>query len=265
MKPRKRKDLILLVLLIFLLFVINYPFLDSTLENFLKESGTEKAFIVRVIDGDTVVLDTEERVRLLGINAPEKGEKYYLESKEFLEDSVLNKTVTLKFGKDRQDRYGRTLAYILIGKDNINLQLVENGLANYYFPSGKDVYYNDFKKAWEKCIEKNINLCESSNNTCSQCIKLKSLSHKEDKAVFYNSCGFQCNLNKWTIKDEGRKTFTFHDFVLMPGREVEVKTGNNTNTESILYWRDETYVWTRTGDTLFLRDELGKLVLWRGY
>jgi len=49
------------------------------------------------------------------------------------------------------------------------------------------------------------------------------------------------------------------------GKEVMIKVGEEENTENVLFWKGESYVWTKTGDTLFLRDEEGKLVLWKGY
>jgi len=140
---QKNKHIALLIFLISLLFLINYSFLNSLLVNFLDEG--EKVFVQRVIDGDTIVTGGGKSVRLLGINSPEKGEVYSKEAKEFLEGLVLNETVKLKYGKDKYDKYHRVLAYVFIGSKNINLELVKEGLANYYFPVGKDVYYKEFK------------------------------------------------------------------------------------------------------------------------
>src|SRR6056297_2019679 len=60
------------------------------------ESG-EGSVVNRVIDGDTIVVG-EKHIRLLGINAPEKGECFYKESKDRLSDLVLNKKVDLEAG-----------------------------------------------------------------------------------------------------------------------------------------------------------------------
>jgi len=260
---KKQKQVYLLIVLIFLLFIINYSFFDRLLINFLDEG--EKAFVNRVIDGDTLVIHDNESVRLLGINSPEKNEKYYQEAKEFLNKKTLNKTITLKFGKDKHDRYGRLLAYVFFDGKNINLELVEEGLANFYFPSGKDQYYNDFKKAWEDCIKEEKNLCESPKDKCSDCIKLREFDYKNQKTIFYNKCDFDCELTNWIIKDEGRKKFIFPNFILKRNKEFIVSVGEKTNTESNLFWSGEDYVWTSSGDTLFLRDREGKLVLWESY
>ena len=255
-----KTKIILLVLLILVgVFLAFSPNLDKKLEGYLVSSET--AFIDRVIDGDTVESNGTS-IRLLGINTPERGETYYLEAKEFLEELVLNKTVRLKFGKDRKDMYGRTLAYLYLGNENINQKLIEEGYANFYFPSGKDIYYNKFFLAWEECNE---NLCEVSNNKCSNCIKLKTFDYENEVIVFENICGFECELTNWEIKDEGRKKFVLPEFTLEPNKQVTILIGEGKDNEDTLYWIRKDYVWTDSGDTLFLRDDGGSLVLWKNY
>ncbi|MCX6749756.1 MAG: thermonuclease family protein [Candidatus Pacearchaeota archaeon] len=261
MNSKKRGIGALVVLAIFFL-AINYNFLDKQLVNFFNTE--EKIHVDRIIDGDTIE-SNDTSIRLLGINCPEKGEVYYNEAKEFLSSEILNKTVTLKFGKEKEDRYGRTLAYIFLNNENINLKLVEKGLANYYFPSGKDGYYSSFADAWKSCIDKNISLCKASNDKCSRCIELKKLDVKEDSILLYNSCGFSCDLTGWTIKDEGRKKFVFSDFSLNENNEAKIINGSKTNTYSTLYWSGYSYILTSSGDTIFLRDENNGLVLWKSY
>ena len=257
------KQIYLIILLVIILFTINYSFLDSLLINFLEDKET--AFVGRVIDGDTIKIENGTSLRMLGINTPEKGEKYYNEAKEFLKKSVSNKTIELEFGKDKYDRYKRILAYIFIRRENINLELVKNGFANFYFPSGKDIHYNEFKKAWEECITTNKNLCEKSHDKCAICIELKEFDYRNDRVVFYNRCSFDCDLTGWKIKDEGRKNFIFDKFILDSNNNVEIKVGDNKNTKTTLYWTGEKYIWTNSGDTLFLRDKNNKLVLWESY
>ncbi len=257
-----RKEIFGVVVLI-VLIAINYSWLDSKIQGFFIQENYETINVTRIVDGDTID-SSIGKIRLLGINSPEKGEKYYQEAKDFLEEEVLNKNVGLEYGKDKTDRYGRTLAYLHLKGENINLKEVEEGFANYYFPSGKDIHYNEFKIAWESCIEENKFLCESSIDKCGNCIELE-LNYNSQEVILYNGCNYDCDLNNWAIKDEGRKNFVLQDFVLEKGKEIKIKTGEGEDTSEILYWKGETYVWTRTGDTLFLRDGLGKLVLWYSY
>ena len=95
--------------------------------------------VVRVIDGDTVLLDGEERVRLIGIDTPETVhpsrpvECYGREASAFLRQTVQGRNVRLQFEQQRQDRYGRTLAYLYL-KDGtfVNAEMVREGYAHAY-------------------------------------------------------------------------------------------------------------------------------------
>ena len=243
-----------------MLITINYPFLDDALTRFLDDS--EYGVVERVIDGDTVEINGTS-VRLLGINSPEKGEKYYDEAKLFLEGLVLNKTVKLEFGKDKTDRYGRKLSYLFIGRKNINLKIVEEGLANPYFPSDRDKYYKKYYNAWEKC---NKNLCERSLDICADCVELIELDYKDEIVILQNICSNICNVSQWSIKDEGRKKFIFENFILDAGKKISIvvkKSGSGN--EGVLIWERADYVWTDSGDALFLRDADDRLVLWKSY
>jgi len=259
-KHLKYSSIILLIL--FLLFY-------SPIDNFLKKEfeQTQAAIVGRVIDGDTIELQNKEHVRLLGINAPEKGENYSQEAKEFLEKEILNKTIQLKFGKERKDLYNRTLAYVFLGGENVNKKIISHGFANAYFPSGKDFYFSSFLEEWKTCVEKSLNYCENSRSICKNCIELEELDYNKQKLVLKNICGFGCELTNWQIKDEGRKKFTFPKFILKPNQEITIIVGENetSETNNILLWERKDYVWTETGDTLFLRDSENKLVLWKNY
>lgn len=253
----KKRGILLLILLLSLVFIINYSFVDSKIEKFFNED--KYGVVERVIDGDTLVINSTS-FRLLGINSPEKKEKYYLGAKEFLERLTLNKTVKIK--SYEKDKYGRILAYFFIEGKNVNLELVKQGLANFYFPSGKDQYYKQFKETWENC---EVNLCEESKEVCSSCIILDEFDYKHQRIVFENKCSFDCNLNNWEIKDEGRKKFIFRNFILKGLSKVEILVGQGINSEKKLFWQGENYVWTSSGDTLFLRDSKNGLVFWQSY
>lgn len=258
------KNILFFVLLVFLLFALNYNFLDSKLEGFLIGNDIDYVKVTRVVDGDTIKINNNDTVRLLGINTPEKGELYYKEAKEFLESLILNKTIRIERGKEDRDKYKRLLRYIFLDEKNINVEQVKNGLANLFIYNA-DKYTSSLDYAWNECIKENKNLCEKSKDKCADCIELKELNVKEQKIVFKNKCSFSCDLTSWTIKDEGRKKFVFPDFNLKSNKEVSIIVQNKTNTENVLFWKKETYVWTETGDTLFLRDKEGKLVLWKNY
>jgi endonuclease YncB( thermonuclease family) len=259
---RKRRGIVLLSILLLLFFTLNYKTFDGKVIQFLDESET--GFVSRIVDGDTAIINNQS-TRFLGINTPEKGEFYYQEAKDFLSSLILNKTIKLEFGKDKTDLYERTLAYIILNEDNINIEMVKNGFANVYILN-KDEHTSELRNAWDSCVISNKNLCEKSVDKCANCIKLKDLNVKSQTAIFVNNCNFECELTGWTIKDEGRKRFIFPNFKLSAGNSVNVIVAENgTDNNLNLYWIRKDYVWTESGDTLFLRDKEGGLGVWRGY
>jgi len=97
-------------------------------------AGTLTGRVVRVTDGDTlVILDTgnvQHKIRLTGIDAPERGQAYGTKSKEHLSDSVAGKFVVVEYSK--RDRYERILGKVLLGGEDMNLEQIEAGLAWHY-------------------------------------------------------------------------------------------------------------------------------------
>jgi micrococcal nuclease len=97
-----------------------------------------RARIVNVVDGDTVdaVIDVgfditvTKRLRLLGIDTPERGQAGYQEAREALAAEVLNQEVTIV--TEKSDSFGRYLASIHTGLINVNHWLVHKGLARIY-------------------------------------------------------------------------------------------------------------------------------------
>lgn len=97
--------------------------------------------IVRVADGDTVTLLTDQReqirVRLDGIDAPERGQDYGYKATLFVREMCYNKPVIVH--KKGVDRYGRVLGGVLyVDGMNVNEALVRNGLAWHYKHYSKD-------------------------------------------------------------------------------------------------------------------------------
>ena len=85
--------------------------------------------VVRVVDGDTFVISSGEKVRLIGVNTPEVGELYYDEATAFLSDMVLGEEVLLEGDTSNRDKYGRLLRYVWIDDVFVNEQLVWEGFA----------------------------------------------------------------------------------------------------------------------------------------
>ena len=97
-------------------------------------SQTLNGRVVRVADGDTItVLDatnTQHRIRLEGIDAPESHQAFGAQSKQSLSEMVFGKDVSVVYQKT--DQYGRLVGKILLEGKDINLEQVKAGMAWHY-------------------------------------------------------------------------------------------------------------------------------------
>ena len=108
---------------------------------------TQKGIVTRVVDGDTVDVRLDggksERVRLIGIDAAERGTCFSSQATERARQLALSKPVVLRGDRtqDTRDRYGRLLAYVwLPGGRDLGYQLVAGGFAKVY------VYSSPFQR-----------------------------------------------------------------------------------------------------------------------
>ncbi|MCE1164291.1 MAG: thermonuclease family protein [Bacteroidetes bacterium] len=142
-------------------------------------SGAEYIFVKRVVDGDTFVMSTGEKVRLLGIDTPEKYESKKLDrdanssgkdkktikrlgelASDYVRKLVEGKKVRLERepNYDDKDRYGRLLRYVYLEDGTcVNAKIVSDGYAQVYesFPVSKTA---DFRKLQREARENNRGL-----------------------------------------------------------------------------------------------------------
>jgi len=90
--------------------------------------------VSRVIDGDTVILENGERIRLIGVDTTEKThplklvEYFSNESTQFTKQLLEGKEVRLEYDKEKRGKYGRLLAYIyLMDGTFVNAEIIKQG------------------------------------------------------------------------------------------------------------------------------------------
>jgi micrococcal nuclease len=95
--------------------------------------GPGAGVVSRVVDGDTVVLQSGERVRYLLVDTPEstggKHECFGAAARDFNRSLVEGRTVRLTYGEACTDRYGRLLAYVAVDGKEVNAELAAQGYA----------------------------------------------------------------------------------------------------------------------------------------
>lgn len=109
--------------------------LAALLLSLQASADTLTGHVVGVTDGDTITLldasKTQHKIRLAGIDAPEKKQAFGQRSKEALSDLAYDKDLTIEWSK--KDRYGRVIGKLMDKRgQDLNLEQVKAGLAWHY-------------------------------------------------------------------------------------------------------------------------------------
>ena len=164
-----------------------------------------------VVDGDTIYLKSGEKIRFVGVNTPERGVEGYIASKNFVQKLCLNKKIGLDVDDAKnQDRYGRTLAVVIVDGKNLNEMLLKEGLAEVmYMPPSEFYPYN-----WAG---------DSKNIPTSQNTYVHTHTDKSSDSGSYlgnsNSGKFHKTTCKW-----GQKTAE-HNRVYFKSRDLAISQG----------------------------------------
>jgi len=223
-----------------------------------------------VLDGDSlrVIIDGREaEIRLLGINAPERGECWSNEARAALEDASTGGVLSVV--GDEEDRYGRLLAYLLSGSANINRLLVLDG--NAMAIAVRHDKLPDFLAAEEEAIglERGLWNPAACGSTAGRFdVRIRTIEpdapgrddrNPNGEFVVLTNEGPVADLTGWTLRDESSvHRYAFPSgFILATGETVTVRSGCGEDTRLDLYWCAAGPVWTNSGDTVLLLDDFG--------
>ena len=172
----------------------------------------------KIIDGDTFLIEGGYSVRILGIDADERGYPCYDAAKTGLEELILNKEVRLEKGTEDKDQWCRYLRYVFLDSQNISLEMIKEGLA-VARSSPEDVKYREEVALAEKEAKDNKVGCKWSAYA-----KASADKSSDEKVVFqwekltteklgYDVVG-ACQAGKYLGRDlivEGKVVDTYHD------------------------------------------------------
>lgn len=154
---------LILIAVIYLLNDLGYIKLEDTKDEENTNVDYELYNVVRVVDGDTIVVDFKgenKKVRLIGVDTPESVHQNSSKNTEegkiaskYTKSKLENKKVGLEFDVQEEDKYGRLLAYVYIDGKMYNKILLKEGMAKIatYPPNVK--YVEDFKKLQKEARE----------------------------------------------------------------------------------------------------------------
>ncbi len=243
----------------------------------LRWSGvTRNLKVVKAIDGDTVELASGDRVRLLHINTPEKGEPGSSEATAYTRKLSQNKTVKIKFGRVPRDRYGRFLAELFVNGKSINEGLVRKGLAHAFFIPPIDQEANRRVVAAQVEARTQKRGIWSSDPRYRGAFHITSFHHNAPGDDRENLNGEDIrlanisvrpeNLKGYRLENKAGEDFVFPDVVLPVGRTMSVHSGSGRSLiraksgQQVFFLNRKRPMWTNTGDRAILKNTQGEVV-----
>ena len=247
-----------------------------------SDHGQEAATVVRVDDGDSLIVlinGREERVRLIGVNAPEQGECIADVARSTLGALVEGKDVVLERDIEDTDRFGRLLRYVRIDGELINETLAALGvvIARGYDPNLAN--QDSLDAAQERAQVADLGMW--AENACGPTVQADIVvlaiqsnppGRDEDNlngefVIFENASSELVDLSGFTLRDSSSgNRFTFPPgFVVGGDDQFAVYVGCGDDTLRELFWCHAGPVWSNDGDELFLTDQAGSIVAYESY
>ncbi|MGH8936728.1 MAG: lamin tail domain-containing protein [Acidimicrobiia bacterium] len=231
-----------------------------------------------VIDGDTIRVELTEEdlepVRLIGINAPERGECLAEEASVFLAGLVEGREVRLVADISDRDSAGRLLRYVYLGELFVNETVVREGLAiaRRYRPDTAMAGALDSAQAEARTREVGMwrpGACGPAGRGL-RIVEVRydppgddALNPNGEWVSIENAGQGPVDLTGWMLRDESAShRYAFPDGLpLLAGASLTVFTGCGADSPSELYWCVQgSAVWNNSGDTAFLVDPSGNIV-----
>ena len=247
---------------------------SSSLLNPLDLPGDPVASVDHVTDGDTLTMVTgdgrELRIRLIGINAPERDECGGAIARDRLTALVGTPPVTLEeFGLDVFDR---TLGALWSEAGLLNEILVSEGLA-VAGDLDSSPYGDRLATAEAAAHESQLGIwapdaCGPATDAEVRISAIEPDAPGDDEenrngewVEITNDGPTPITLTGWVLRDEStRHRYRFDGVTLAPGATLRVRTGCGEDTPDELFWCDDTAVWSNSGDTALVLDSSGNTV-----
>ncbi|RME29099.1 MAG: hypothetical protein D6798_00950, partial [Deltaproteobacteria bacterium] len=237
----------------------------------VPQSGT----VVSVYDGDTLTLDTGDRVRLKWVNTPElkPAEDYGVEAREATRALCLGQEATLTYGEVKRDGYGRLIAGVTCQGQDLSEHLLTLGFAHLFLipPNDRDVA--PLLEAQRKAREANRGIWSTDRYQGDLHITSFHANAPGDDRDNVNGEYLRvCNISQhevelagYRLTDLSGRSFTLPSVILPPGATVKIHSGVGENRTSPdeqieIYLGSDGPIWNNTRDRATIYDRHGHVV-----
>ena len=240
-----------------------------------QDKNNIQTTVIRVIDGDTFITKEQQKVRYIGINAPEINEPYGMEATQYNKTLIEGKNVHIVLDNMQKDRFGRILGYVYIGDTLINKQIIAKGWAIAENISPNTLHAQEFqqaeKEAHKTCQGIWADTCMPLSQSCIKITNIHFDAKGEDNqnlndewVEIKSTCSSSLDLSNWLLKDSSaQNNYHFGTINILPNSTLVLHSGCGNNTTGDIYWQcpqKQTAIWNNTGDEALLFDNHGKLL-----
>ncbi|RLI98036.1 MAG: hypothetical protein DRO99_01755 [Candidatus Aenigmatarchaeota archaeon] len=226
----------------------------------------------RIIDGDTIEIAGGEKVRLIGIDTPERGQHFYGEAKERLSELIGGREILLKPDVTDKDKYGRLLRYVFLNRTElVNIMLVREGLARALSIEPDTKYEKEIAEAESYARSRGLGIWTYANDPELFCIGIYYLRYNaigddrdnlnDEYVEFRNHCDHNLDMTGWRVEDSTGKEYVFGEFMAKSKEMFKLRTGAGDDGPENVFWNSRVPVWNNAGDRLRMWNRAGQLVL----
>jgi endonuclease YncB( thermonuclease family) len=234
--------------------------------------GMVRRLVVRVVDGDTVVLEGKERIRLAGVNAPEIDEELGLASREFTLAFANRKDAWVSEAK--KDGYGRLVSDVIVDGKSLAVSLAEAGLGHVFlFPPEDEVSGKALLEAQERARAARRGIWATERfqgplHITSFHANPIGNDAEELNAEYVRIANLRAvplSLKGFILSNEHGDRYVFGDVTLPPGQSITLAPGAGDDQvtpgrQMQLFWNKTYPMWSNKGDVATLMDPAGNVV-----
>jgi micrococcal nuclease len=237
----------------------------------------ESVTVAVITDGDTIQVvrgdGSREPVRLIGIDAPERGECWAVEATTVLEELIpVGSEIGMTSDQTNRDQFDRLLRYLWVGSMFVNEELVRQGAAisRRYPPDTAMSARLDAAQDAARAAGAGLWALDACGEAATAELSIVELRYdaegddnqnlNDEWVRIRNESADPVDLTDWRIRDESATNrYAFpRGFTLEPGGTVTIHSGCGDDSDTALFWCSVgSAIWNNDGDTVFLIDPSG--------
>ena len=235
----------------------------------------QTGLISGVYDGDTMTLESGDRIRLRWVNTPElrPAEDYGIEAREAAKALVLGKEAKLIFGKVKRDGYGRLIAGVEIGGKDLSTHLLELGLAHLFIIPPDETDHTKRREAQNRARAAGRGIWSTERYEGALHItSFHANANGDDRENVNGEYLRVCNISDRTIDLDGFRiaeqsggSWILPPLLVPPGHTFKIHSGKgeiqqDSKSQLAIYLGSDTPIWNNTRDRATIYDRHGKVV-----